>query len=259
MAPRRGGQQQNTLSPPEATTPSPSSPASYRSASPSNGFTNLFSKPTKWFNRSNSGGVGRASISSTEPRSSTSSTRKHKISHPTDPRPIMDNLLPPDRGGLAGASRSVMDLSLARTTSAMPDSRPEANRTPSSPPPPGFSRGLGDLHFRLRLLSPTNANRHDPPPEDQDLPKRQREQQYRRLAIPVAIAICILAQHELPVPEHLCGGFFPSQEHAARPTIIQCLPDHASTHACLVDLFSRSFTLTLVYSPPPLQALSAEG
>ncbi|KAI9061367.1 hypothetical protein FKP32DRAFT_1594529 [Trametes sanguinea] len=150
MAPRRGGQQQNTLSPPEATTPSPSSPASHRSASPSNGFTNLFSKPTKWFNRSNSGGVGRASISSTEPRSSTSSTRKHKISHPTDPRPIMDNLLPPDRGGLAGASRSVMDLSLARTTSAMPDSRPQANRTPSSPPPPGFSRGLGDLRNMSR-------------------------------------------------------------------------------------------------------------
>ncbi|KAI0352014.1 hypothetical protein OH77DRAFT_829732 [Trametes cingulata] len=111
MAPRRGAQHQNTLSPPETTTPSPSSPASYlsggapRSASPSNGFTQLFTKPTKWFNRSNSGGVGRTSISSTEPRSSTSSTRKHKISHPTDPRPIIDSLVPPDRGALAGGSR----------------------------------------------------------------------------------------------------------------------------------------------------------
>ncbi|KAI0765691.1 hypothetical protein BD413DRAFT_481987 [Trametes elegans] len=111
MAPRRAPQHQNTLSPPEVTTSSPSSPGTYhtggtpRSASPSNGFTQLFSKPTKWFNRSNSGGVGRTSTSSTEPRSSMSSTRKHKISHPTDPRPIVDNLVPPDRGGLAGASR----------------------------------------------------------------------------------------------------------------------------------------------------------
>ncbi|KAI0644994.1 hypothetical protein C8Q79DRAFT_911630 [Trametes meyenii] len=115
MAPRRGVQHQNTLSPPEPLSSSPSSPASYlssstgtpRSASPSNGFTQLFTKPTKWFNRSASGGVGRSSISSTEPRSSTSSTRKHKISHPTDPRPILDSLVPPDRGGLAGASRCV--------------------------------------------------------------------------------------------------------------------------------------------------------
>lgn len=116
MAPRRGAQHQNSLSPAEAITTSPSSPASYlsggtaRSASPSNGFTQLFTKPTKWFNRSNSGGVGRASVSSSEPRSSTSSTRKHKISHPTDPRPIVDSLLPPDRGGLAGASRCVQHV-----------------------------------------------------------------------------------------------------------------------------------------------------
>ncbi|KAM5530202.1 hypothetical protein V8D89_016138 [Ganoderma adspersum] len=46
---------------------------------------------------------------SSEPRSSTSSSRKHKISHPTDPRPIMDNLaLSPNRGaalGMHSASR----------------------------------------------------------------------------------------------------------------------------------------------------------
>ena len=102
MAPRRQGS--NTLSPPETTTPSPSSPASFlgtpRSASPSNGFTQLFTKPTKWFARSNSGSGGRGSAAS-EPRSSTSSARKHKISHPTDPRPIVDSLAPPPgRGGL---------------------------------------------------------------------------------------------------------------------------------------------------------------
>ncbi|TBU46639.1 hypothetical protein BD309DRAFT_888031 [Dichomitus squalens] len=204
MAPRRQGS--NTLSPPEATTPSPSSPASLlstpRSASPSSGFTQLFTKPTKWFNRSNSGSGGRGSVSS-EPRSSTSSSRKHKISHPTDPRPIVDSLaLPPSRGGLGmhqtsrlhraadahvttivgiclgdrlwseratfnqrvaqyggekasaywgtlGGNRSVVDLSLARTVTAAPDSRPHAHRTPSSPTQPSISPrgggGLGDL------------------------------------------------------------------------------------------------------------------
>ncbi|PIL33765.1 hypothetical protein GSI_04390 [Ganoderma sinense ZZ0214-1] len=111
MAPRRQGL--NTLSPPEATTPSPSSPAGSflstpRSVSPSSGFTKLFTQPTKWFNRSTSGSGGRSSVSS-EPRSSTSSSRKHKISHPTDPRPIVDNLaLSPNRGaalGMHSASR----------------------------------------------------------------------------------------------------------------------------------------------------------
>ncbi|KAI0740780.1 hypothetical protein C8Q76DRAFT_609942 [Earliella scabrosa] len=104
MAPRRSVS--NNLSPPEATTPSPSSPGSFlgtpRSTSPSGGgaFTQIFTKPTKWFKSSTSSGGGRSSMSSSEPRSSTSSTRKHKISHPTDPRPIVDNLVPPNRGGL---------------------------------------------------------------------------------------------------------------------------------------------------------------
>ncbi|KAI0753382.1 hypothetical protein C8Q80DRAFT_510559 [Daedaleopsis nitida] len=108
MAPRRSAS--NNLSPPEATTPSPSSPGSFlntpRSSSPSGGFTQIFTKPTKWFNRSTSGGGGRPSVSSSEPRSSMSSTRKHKISHPTDPRPIMDNLVLPNGGlGMHAASR----------------------------------------------------------------------------------------------------------------------------------------------------------
>ncbi|KAI0700969.1 hypothetical protein C8T65DRAFT_656956 [Cerioporus squamosus] len=146
MAPRRSTS--NMLSPPETTTPSPSSPASFlstpRSASPSNSFTAF---TNKWFKRTNSGGQGRTSISSSEPRSSTSSTRKHKISHPTDPRPIMDNLVPPNRGGLGmhAASRSVADLSLARTATATPDSRPHAFRTPSSPSNAKSHGGLGDL------------------------------------------------------------------------------------------------------------------
>ncbi|TFK85784.1 hypothetical protein K466DRAFT_664258 [Polyporus arcularius HHB13444] len=169
MAPRRSVS--NTLSPPEATTPSPSSPASFlstpRSASPSNSFTAF---TNKWFKRSNSGGQGRTSISSSEPRSSTSSssTRKHKISHPTDPRPIMDTLGLPNRGGLGmhAASRSVADLSLARTTTAVPDSRPHAFRTPSHQMSQG---GLGDLSALkskpwsksaddLGKLSPTNTS-----------------------------------------------------------------------------------------------------
>ncbi|KAH9935113.1 uncharacterized protein BXZ73DRAFT_89498 [Epithele typhae] len=149
MAPRRTAS--NTLSPPATTTPSPSSPASLlsqpRSTSPSGGFTQFITKPTKWF-RSNSSGAGRTSISSSEPRSSTSSGRKHKISHPTDPRPIMDTLVPPKGAGLGmhSASRSVADLSLARTNTAMTDSRPINNRTPSSPSPPSFDGySMGDL------------------------------------------------------------------------------------------------------------------
>lgn len=43
-----------------------------------------------------------------------------------------------------------MDLSLARTTSAVPDTRPHAQRTPSSPSQPAFSRGLGDLRNMSR-------------------------------------------------------------------------------------------------------------
>ncbi|KAL4249617.1 hypothetical protein ABKN59_006179 [Abortiporus biennis] len=148
MAPRRGAPSSNTLSPPEPSgvSSAPQSPGiqnQSRSVSPS-GLSQLFSKPSKWFTRSNSGGSisGRSSISSIEPRPSTSS-RKPKISHPTDPRPILDQLRPDI--GTTGASRSVLDLSLARTPTNTDHIRHGASRTPSSPSNPVFSRGLGDL------------------------------------------------------------------------------------------------------------------
>ncbi|KAH9922575.1 hypothetical protein B0H21DRAFT_826955 [Amylocystis lapponica] len=153
MAPRRGASS-NSLSPPDFVpspgAPSPGSVNSARSVSPSAGFTQFLSKPTRWFNRSNSGsGGGRSSISSNEPRSSTSSTgRKPKISHPTDPRPILDNLLA-EKSGVA-ASRSVLDLSLSRNTPSMDSSARGSPRTPSSPSHPAMSRGLGDLRNMSR-------------------------------------------------------------------------------------------------------------
>ncbi|KAI0919200.1 hypothetical protein AcV5_002181 [Taiwanofungus camphoratus] len=147
MAPRRGAPSANSLSPPEVVVPGPggASPGtSPRSASPSSGFTQFLSRPTKWFNRSSSGSAGRASISSNEPRSSTSSTgRKPKISHPTDPRPILDNLLA--EKSVTAASRSVVDLSLSSNTTLVNRSRIGSPRTPSSPSHPALSRGLGDL------------------------------------------------------------------------------------------------------------------
>ncbi|CCM03013.1 uncharacterized protein FIBRA_05130 [Fibroporia radiculosa] len=153
MARRRGGPPANTLSPPDVTFPgagtSTSPPGSHspRSVSPSGSFTQFLSKPTKWFNRSNSANTSRTSISSNEPRASTSSIgRKPKISHPTDPRPILENLgLLPDKSVHAG-SRSVLDLSLASNSIAADDHiRVHSSRTPSSPSQPVFSRGLGDL------------------------------------------------------------------------------------------------------------------
>ncbi|KAI0074864.1 hypothetical protein K474DRAFT_1499666 [Panus rudis PR-1116 ss-1] len=146
MARRRGAPSVNTLSPPDSGVPAQSSGILNfpRSASPSAGFTQFLSKPTKWFNRSHSSGhVPSRSSTSTEPRSSTSS-RKPKISHPTDPRPILDTLRPEPSFANQGGSRSVLDLSLARTATNF-DHAPPSSRIPSSPSQSSFSKGLGDL------------------------------------------------------------------------------------------------------------------
>ncbi|KAH9840920.1 uncharacterized protein C8Q71DRAFT_721357 [Rhodofomes roseus] len=64
----------------------------------------FLSRQTNWFNRVTSDKVSRSSISSNEPRSSTSSSgRKHKISHPTDPQP---NPCRPAEDERASSSRS---------------------------------------------------------------------------------------------------------------------------------------------------------
>ena len=95
MGPRRG----NTHPLPDSLAPA----TQPRSASPSSGFTQFLSKPSKWFSRSVSASKS-PSTSNPEPRPSVSSARKHKISHPTDPRPILDNH---PGGGAGGASRYV--------------------------------------------------------------------------------------------------------------------------------------------------------
>lgn len=84
MAPRRTGTQ-DSLSP-----NAPPSPAVSRSTSPSSGFTQFLSKPSKWFTRSVSGSKAPAGTIEARPSMSSAGGRKHKISRPTDPRPIMD-------------------------------------------------------------------------------------------------------------------------------------------------------------------------
>lgn len=60
-----------------------------RSTSPSSGFTQFLTKPSKWFNRSASASKASSTVSESRP-SVGSGGRKHKISRPTDPRPILD-------------------------------------------------------------------------------------------------------------------------------------------------------------------------
>lgn len=87
MAPKRGPSNlptgyQDSLSPNVCVPP--------RSTSPSSGFTQFLAKPAKWFTRSASGSKAGPPLPP-EPRPSFGSGRKHKISQPTDPRPILDN------------------------------------------------------------------------------------------------------------------------------------------------------------------------
>jgi len=95
---RRGTGLPNALAPPpDPLAPNPpSSPSqSSRSASPS-GLAHLFAKPKSWFVRSAS--ASKVVPSSTGPTAASvevrpanaAGARKHKISRPTDPRPILD-------------------------------------------------------------------------------------------------------------------------------------------------------------------------
>ena len=83
-------QQHQHLPAPATLKPSPSLPSFTRSASPSS-ISNIFTRPAKWFQRSNS--ASRPPLP--EPRPSTSSIssnrRKPTISGPTDPRPILNS------------------------------------------------------------------------------------------------------------------------------------------------------------------------
>ncbi|KAK1224297.1 rho GTPase-activating protein [Marasmius sp. AFHP31] len=146
MAMRRGGPPSNSLSPQDPSSPTSSSAAASfgfpRSTSPSGGFLNSLTRPSKWFGRSASN-PKMSATSSAEPRASTSS-RKHKISRPTDPRPILDSY------GNSNAARSVLDLSQsARPQQSLdlsspfhaPPSQPSSPSTPHHP----YTGGLGDL------------------------------------------------------------------------------------------------------------------
>ncbi|KAF8161574.1 hypothetical protein B0H34DRAFT_701542 [Crassisporium funariophilum] len=136
MAPRRG-LAPNTLNPQDALTPNQPSPLQPRSTSPSSGFTQFLTRPSKWFSRSAS--ASKVPLGNSEPRPSVSSGgRKHKISRPTDPRPILD-------GYSGGGSRSVLDLSV-RPPGSVELSRFHAPSTPSSPTTQNSGgAGLGDL------------------------------------------------------------------------------------------------------------------
>jgi hypothetical protein len=92
MRSRRNPSQPHSLSPYDPSSTGASSTTVFpRSVSPS-GFSQLLSKPAKWFTR-NQTASRTPSTATSEPRSSTSSfVRKPKISHPTDPRPILPSM-----------------------------------------------------------------------------------------------------------------------------------------------------------------------
>lgn len=128
MPNRRNYPSNNSLSPSDAISPQPFP----RSASPSGSFTQFLTRPSKWFSRSTS--APRIPSKVNEPRpsfSSTTSSRKVKISRPTDPRPILENYT-------LGASKSVVDLS----SSSRP---PGSLDIPHAHYPPTNSNDLGDL------------------------------------------------------------------------------------------------------------------
>ncbi|KAF8951373.1 hypothetical protein BDZ97DRAFT_1932432 [Flammula alnicola] len=135
MAPRRA-LPPSALNSQDSLTPNAASgSAQPRSTSPSSGFTQFLTRPSKWFSRSAS--ASKVSPSIQEPRSSVSTGgRKHKISRPTDPRPILDSYT-------GAGSKSVLDVS-ARPQGSVEISRFHTPSNPSSPTNnPGG--GLGDL------------------------------------------------------------------------------------------------------------------
>ncbi|KAH8994411.1 hypothetical protein EDB92DRAFT_274843 [Lactarius akahatsu] len=140
MRSRRNPSQPHSLSPYDPSSTGVTSTTVFpRSASPS-GFSQLLSKPAKWFTRNQATSRPPTSAPS-EPRSSTSSfVRKPKISHPTDLRPILPSLQSEPYIQSSTHSRSVFDLSIARAQAGVDD------LTTSSPSPgKKGSTDLGDL------------------------------------------------------------------------------------------------------------------
>lgn len=108
MRSRRNPAQPHTLSPHDPSLMTTTSTTAFPRASSPSGFSQLLSKPAKWFSRN--AGPRAPTTAPSEPRSSTSSfVRKPKISHPTDLRPIIPSLQsePYIQSPTQAASRSV--------------------------------------------------------------------------------------------------------------------------------------------------------
>ncbi|VDC02682.1 unnamed protein product [Peniophora sp. CBMAI 1063] len=219
-----------------------------RATSPS-GFGGLLSKPAKWFSRSNNNNATprpRAPSNTSEPRSSTSSyVRKPKISQPTDPRPILASALSepyihagagaPAMGKHAHASRSVFDLSLARTQTAAPDvdsaaSSPSGRKRPNVPP-------LGDLRGLSR--KPWSRSADDlskAPPSPASASMQDKVSQYRQAESPISVS-----RHS-PSPSAHSQYLFPVITNATSPPTSPNLSSSPPSSPSHLHARSHSFT-----------------
>ncbi|KAI0263829.1 hypothetical protein BC834DRAFT_971183 [Gloeopeniophorella convolvens] len=142
MRPRRNPPPPQSLGPYDPSSAGATSTTAFPRATSPSGFSQLLSKPAKWFTR-NQSGPRPPSATPSEPRSSSSSfVRKPKISHPTDLRPIFPSIQsePYIQSPTHSASRSVYDLSLARVQTGADGPMP-----PSPSPSKKGSADLGDL------------------------------------------------------------------------------------------------------------------
>ncbi|KAF6752251.1 rho GTPase activating protein 22 [Ephemerocybe angulata] len=143
MAPKRNGTL-NSLGTSDSLSPNLPSTLPGLARSPSPSFTQFLTKPTKWFTRSASTSKVPATTAESKTLATSGSGRKHKISRPTDPRPILDVY------GNNASSRSVLDLSQRAQNSFDLPRFPHAPSTPSSPTISSSGAGsggggLGDL------------------------------------------------------------------------------------------------------------------
>ncbi|KAG6382111.1 hypothetical protein JVT61DRAFT_754 [Boletus reticuloceps] len=179
MVPRRVPPSFNTLSPQDAaySSSTPSSPANIafpqaRSSSPS-GISQFLSKPSRWFGRKTSD--PRAISVAPEPRSSTSSVRRPKISRPTDPRPILSSFQ--SEPHVMDATKSVAELALK------PKKSLELNSAYPQQPSSDADGGLGDLRHISRKTWSKSADDlrsfPDPSHPSVDVSFQHRIQEYR--------------------------------------------------------------------------------
>ncbi|KAF6748741.1 hypothetical protein DFP72DRAFT_1144226, partial [Ephemerocybe angulata] len=143
MAPKRNGTL-NSLGTSDSLSPNLPSTLPGLARSPSPSFAQFLTKPTKWFTRSASTSKVPATTAESKTLATSGSGRKHKISRPTDPRPILDVY------GNNASSRSVLDLSQRAQNSFDLPRFPHAPSTPSSPTISSSGAGsggggLGDL------------------------------------------------------------------------------------------------------------------